>query len=324
MEKFFVKTIKKGDTIISPNSYGELELPSSGGATFITKTKTEIDTLITANGLIPGSTYKITGVHSDLYNDSNIVKKLYAMFGDIPVERGSGYVNGTYDDIPVLGGSGSGLVIDMTIFGGYGDYWSVKTNGVGYSVGDILTIDNTHLGGTGSGFSYTVSERDFFLFNETYLGTTIYLQALTTNTLTKEGYGEFWNPKYNQEDPGDANDNKGMYTNIWAWDLGVTSGTFNRNENWTANNGATGTFVGTINTNKFIVHTGDPTTMTSIIGDETGATGNVFELTTQPSYTTGTKVVWGGYSWTNLNGNLGKKIDLLTLDEEWVKNEYNS
>jgi hypothetical protein len=289
----------------------------------ITKTKAEIDALISANELIPGSNYKITGVHPDLYNDSNMVKKLYNMFGDIPVERGSGYVNGTYDDIPVIGGSGSGLIIDMTIFSGYADYWSVKNLGVGYSVGDILTIDNTHLGGTGSGFSYTVSERDFFLFNETYLGTTIYLQALTTNTLTKEGYGEFWNPKY-IEDENDANDNKGIYTNVFAWDLSVTSGTFNRNENWTADNGATGTFVGTINTNKFVVLSGDPTTITSIIGDETGATGNVFGLTTQPGYSTGTKVLWGGYSWINLNGNLGKKIDLLTLDEEWFKNGYNS
>lgn len=165
----------------------------------ITKTKAEIDALISANELIPGSNYKITGVHPDLYNDSNMVKKLYNMFGDIPVERGSGYVNGTYDDIPVIGGSGSGLIIDMTIFSGYADYWSVKNLGVGYSVGDILTINNIYLGGTGSGFSYTVTERDFFLFNETYLGTTIYLQALTTNTLTKNGHGEFWNPKYDQE-----------------------------------------------------------------------------------------------------------------------------
>ena len=42
---------------------------SGGGIIFITKTKTEIDALITANGLVAGALYEITGVHPTLYDD---------------------------------------------------------------------------------------------------------------------------------------------------------------------------------------------------------------------------------------------------------------
>ena len=40
-----------------------------GGDNFITKTKTQIDALISTNALVKGATYKITGVHSTLYDD---------------------------------------------------------------------------------------------------------------------------------------------------------------------------------------------------------------------------------------------------------------
>ena len=40
-----------------------------GGDIFITKTKAEIDALISTNALVKGATYKITGVHPTLYDD---------------------------------------------------------------------------------------------------------------------------------------------------------------------------------------------------------------------------------------------------------------
>ena len=40
-----------------------------GGDIFITKTKAEIDALISTSALVKGATYKITGVHPTLYND---------------------------------------------------------------------------------------------------------------------------------------------------------------------------------------------------------------------------------------------------------------
>ena len=38
----------------------------------------------------------------------------------------------------------------------------------------------------------------------------------------------------------------------------------------------------------------------------------------------GDKVIWGGYSWTNVNGNIGASVDVLNLDAEWTKNVYDT
>ena len=35
-------------------------------------------------------------------------------------------------------------------------------------------------------------------------------------------------------------------------------------------------------------------------------------------------MVWGGYSWTNVNGSVGASVDVLNLDAEWTKNVYDT
>ena len=35
-------------------------------------------------------------------------------------------------------------------------------------------------------------------------------------------------------------------------------------------------------------------------------------------------MIWGGYSWTNVNGNVGASVDVLNLNAEWTKNMYNT
>ena len=35
-------------------------------------------------------------------------------------------------------------------------------------------------------------------------------------------------------------------------------------------------------------------------------------------------MIWGGYSWTNANGNVGASVDVLNLDAEWTKNVYDT
>ncbi|PWA05299.1 hypothetical protein [Flavobacterium laiguense] len=188
----------------------------------ITKTKAEIDALITTNGLVAGATYKITGVHPYLYND-----------------------------------------------------------------------------GTNS-------------------GTTIFLQALTINTLAKEGHGEFWNPKYEQGVKG-----FGIWTNLSSYTTSAITGTFNLNENITANNGATGKIYAAVQSNQFIAISGDWVSATSIIGNSSGATANISDIAVKV-YFIGSKSIWGGYSWTNVNGNIGSKLDVLSLDSEWTKDAYSS
>ena len=62
---------------------------------------------------------------------------------------------------------------------------------------------------------------------------------------------------------------------------------------------------------------------TSIEGDVSGATANISGFVS-PSYSIGDKVIWGGYSWTNVNGLVGSSTDVLNLDAEWTKNVYDT
>ena len=148
-------------------------------------------------------------------------------------------------------------------------------------------------------------------------GTTVYLRAINSNTLEVQGMGKFYNPKYNQSVDGFGIwDNKtyGTFSNI----VGVFD--YQNKEAITANNAATGIILadGMI---QWV--SGDWSTATSITGDVSGATADVADFVS-PSYGVGDKVIWGGYSWTNVNGNIGASVDVLNLDAEWTKNVYDT
>lgn len=72
---------------------------------------------------------------------------------------GSAYNNGTYFNVPLTGGSGEqGAVATATITVTAGAVSAVTlTNGGSlYAAGDVLSANNTDIGGSGSGFSVTV------------------------------------------------------------------------------------------------------------------------------------------------------------------------
>ena len=192
-----------------------------GGDIFITKTKAEIDALISTNALVKGATYKITGVHPTLYDD-----------------------------------------------------------------------------GTTS-------------------GTTIILKAISENVLETQGTGIFYNPKYNQAIGGFGIWDNKMYG---AFSTIVGNFDYQNKETVTADNSATGILLadGII---QYI--SGDWSSATSITGDVSSATADVADFVS-PSYAVNDKVIWGGYSWTNVNGNIGASTDVLTLDSEWIKDVYDT
>jgi hypothetical protein len=83
--------------------------------------------------------------------------------GDIS-NSGSGYVGGLYSNVPLTGGSGSGATANITIGGelsgsdaGKVIQVQITSSGSGYVNGNTLSASNTNLGGTGSGFQFTVS-----------------------------------------------------------------------------------------------------------------------------------------------------------------------
>jgi hypothetical protein len=70
---------------------------------------------------------------------------------------GAAYTNGAYVAVPLTGGSGSGATADITVAGGVVTVVSIVAPGGSYEVGDVLSADAANIGGTGSGFTWTVS-----------------------------------------------------------------------------------------------------------------------------------------------------------------------
>jgi phage gp36-like protein len=70
---------------------------------------------------------------------------------------GSGYTDGEYADIALVGGSGTGAVATLTVAGGEVTKIVTTNNGQNYLVNDLLTADDALLGG-GTGFSVEVDK----------------------------------------------------------------------------------------------------------------------------------------------------------------------
>jgi len=73
---------------------------------------------------------------------------------------GSGYVNGTYYDVPLSGGSGNSCIATVVVGGvtsGVVSSITVTSAGAFYVVGNTLTIPASYIGSSGIGFSATVA-----------------------------------------------------------------------------------------------------------------------------------------------------------------------
>ena len=69
---------------------------------------------------------------------------------------GTLYIDGTYFNVPLSGGSGSGLTATFTVLSNAVQSVEIDSPGSMYINGDILTVDPSYLGGTGTGFTITV------------------------------------------------------------------------------------------------------------------------------------------------------------------------
>ena len=114
------------------------------------------NTQVALRQVISGSNIP-TGTTVQAITTSNI-KTLGAITG------GSGYVNGSYVNVTLTGGSGSGAKATIGVSGTAVTTVTITARGAGYLVGDVLSATAASLGGTGAGFSIPV--------------TAIYLQAI--------------------------------------------------------------------------------------------------------------------------------------------------
>lgn len=73
------------------------------------------------------------------------------------ITPGSGYVNGSYTNVTLTGGSGTGAKATIGVSGTAVTTVTITARGAGYAVGDVLSATAASLGGTGAGFSIPVS-----------------------------------------------------------------------------------------------------------------------------------------------------------------------
>lgn len=70
---------------------------------------------------------------------------------------GSGYVDGYYENVPLTGGTGTNFIADFHVVSNAVQSIVIKNGGSFYTDGDVLGVDPVNVGGTGSGFSITVT-----------------------------------------------------------------------------------------------------------------------------------------------------------------------
>jgi len=106
-------------------------------------------------GPTPDQSYNVE-LHYFFYPPSIVQGIVTALTGI--TNAGSGYVPGLYQNVPLLGGSGQGAYADFLV-GSSGSVISITLQNGGnfYAANDVLTVSATNLGGSGLGFTTTVS-----------------------------------------------------------------------------------------------------------------------------------------------------------------------
>jgi hypothetical protein len=88
----------------------------------------------------------------------SIVQGIITLVNTASFTPGSGYTNGTYENIAVTGGSGQNAIATVTVGGSNVIAFTITNGGQFFVVGDTISFSPTSIGtGTGSGFSTTVT-----------------------------------------------------------------------------------------------------------------------------------------------------------------------
>lgn len=94
--------------------------------------------------------------------------------------NGSLYTSGTYNNVSLTGGSGTGAIATIGVSGGQITSVTITTAGINYQVGDVLSANTSDIGGTGSGFTYTITALQYAAKGLSVYDSTINLPTVYT------------------------------------------------------------------------------------------------------------------------------------------------
>lgn len=123
------------------------------------------DVIYSGKGFISdlGDTYDLTsgGTFTGTLAISGIPEQDIQGAGEIgttgAITPGTLYTNGTYSNVPLTGGTGTGAKANITIASGGVTGVTITDEGTGYTAGNSLSALAANIGGTGSGFAVAVS-----------------------------------------------------------------------------------------------------------------------------------------------------------------------
>lgn len=100
---------------------------------------------------IPNSTYELHFIYQSRLGFGSTIASGAITTG------GAAYTDGKYDGVALTGGVGSLATADITVTGGAVAVVTLATGGQDFAIGNVLTAAAADIGGTGAGFTWTVS-----------------------------------------------------------------------------------------------------------------------------------------------------------------------
>lgn len=163
--------VSNGALSLYSNANLGLTVASSGniliGTASDNSSKLNVQGSITAASAIARGTYLAPTLNSTATGDTLVgldinptfVGGIGAYLGNssFVISGGTGYTAGTYTLVPLTGGSGTGAQATIIVSSGAVTTVTITAAGTNYNIGDVLSCLASNIGGTGSGFTYSVT-----------------------------------------------------------------------------------------------------------------------------------------------------------------------